>query len=136
MLFPTFNFDCDSALNTGIINVFGGEALLPKGILVGVAQRELDGEELLDEIFENKDDKVAEPCEERSILIVLFMLLLLVECFSIADVGDGCMIPAGRVVVELVEKLFKGCSGNIDGLNGGRRAGSGLNENGCADICG
>ena len=64
------------------------------------------------------------------------MLLLLVECFSIADVGDGWMIPAGRADVELVEKLLDGCSGNIDGLNGGRRAGSGLKENGCVDICG
>ena len=48
-------------MNPGIISVFGGEALLPKEIFVGVAQRELDGDELLDEIFENKDDKVAEP---------------------------------------------------------------------------
>ena len=64
------------------------------------------------------------------------MLLLIVECFSIADVGDGCMIPAGRVVVELVEKLLEGCNGNIDGLKGGRGDGSGLKENGCADICG
>ena len=52
------------------------------------------------------------------------------ECFSIADVGDGGMIPAGKVVVELVEKLLLGCNGNIDGLNGGRSAGNGLKEKG------
>ena len=62
-------------------------------------------------------------------------LLLLVECFSIA-VGDCGIIPAGRAVVELVAKLLVGCNGNRDGLNGGRSAGSGLNENGCVEICG
>ena len=61
MLLPTVNFDCDGTLHPDIINDFGGEALLPKQILVGVAQRELDGEELVDEIFERNDERVTEP---------------------------------------------------------------------------
>ena len=43
------------------MNVFGGEELRPIEILVGVAQRELDGEELVDEKFENIEDRFVDP---------------------------------------------------------------------------
>ena len=61
MLLPTLPFGCDGRLHPGIINVFGGELLLPIEILVGVAQRELDGDELVDEKFENIEDRFVDP---------------------------------------------------------------------------
>ena len=61
MLLPTLPLGCDGILHPGIMNVFGGEELRPIEILVGVAQRELDGEELVDEKFENIEDRFVDP---------------------------------------------------------------------------
>ena len=61
MLFPTFALGWGCTLQPGIINVFGGEALRPKETFVGVAQRELDGEELLDDKLEKIDERAPEP---------------------------------------------------------------------------